>query len=363
MQGNAAPPDKPSPMEPPLLPASPSVRAQLAHWLDGGYLRKGALSQLPALVEACESRYPQHWLKPLYTMMLYLGALSLGAGIIFFFAYNWANLHHFTKFALVEAAIAFAVLGLYTVSRSAPGRQVSHWLTGALLLLLDLLVGALLALVGQVYQTGADPWQLFAIWAAFTLLPALAYRSDMLWSAFWAQSNLALWLHFADLGSLWGIVADFGWAILIIAVCNLGLHGLLEVGQRRRLHLFTQPFANNLALTTGVAGLAWFGAYHTLDSRLGWQHGALFFALLALVPLLYLVYRRWCLRVTALGIWGFAIIAESSMLLARLLFEGGEPAGSFLLVGCYVIGCSSGLAIYLKGLVRDGKQQEMQHGG
>lgn len=248
MQGNAAPPDKPTGVESKLFPASPSVRAQLAQWLDDGYLRKGALSQLPPLVEACESRAPQNWLTPLYTMMLYLGALLLGAGIIFFFAYNWANLHHFAKFVLVETAIAFTVCGLYPVSRLAPGRQVFHWLTGALLLLLDLLVGALLALVGQVYQTGADPWQLFAIWAAFTLLPALVYRSDLLWSAFWAQSNLALWLHFAHLGAILGIVVDVGWAMLIIAVCNLGLHWLLEVGQRRKLPVFAHTFTNTLAL-------------------------------------------------------------------------------------------------------------------
>ncbi len=35
----------------------------------------------------------------------------------------------------------------------------------ALLLAIALNIGALLALVGQTYQTGADPWQLFSTWA------------------------------------------------------------------------------------------------------------------------------------------------------------------------------------------------------
>ncbi|MCL2916633.1 DUF2157 domain-containing protein [Shewanella litorisediminis] len=356
-------PAKPRSMESAIMPESPSVRALLTHWLDGGLLSPGALSQLPSLVEAYEAQHPQHWVKSLCTMMLYLGALSLGAGIIFFFAYNWASLHHVAKFALVESAIVLTLLGLYLCVRQKRENPLSAWLTGALLLLLDLLVGALLALVGQVYQTGADPWQLFAIWATFTLLPALAYRSDLLWSAFWAQANLALWLHFASLGSLWGIVGDVDAVMLAIAIANLGLHWLLEVGQRRRLALLIQPFTNTLALTAGVAGLAWYGAYHTLDNPLGWYHGVLFVVLLALLPLIILVYRRWCPRVTALGIWGFAVIAVSSILLARVLFESSESEGSFLLVGWYVIGCSSGLAIYLKGLLKTEARQEAHHGG
>jgi uncharacterized membrane protein len=54
----------------------------------------------------------------------------------------------------------------------------------AALAAVSLLCGALLALFGQVYQTGADTWQLFAVWA-LCILPWVAIsRLDALW-LFW----------------------------------------------------------------------------------------------------------------------------------------------------------------------------------
>jgi uncharacterized membrane protein len=70
------------------------------------------------------------------------------------------------------------------------------------LLLATLLLGALLAFIGQTYQTGADPWQLFAIWAVLALAWLLAARSDGLW---------VLWVIIASTGiTLWsGARTDF----------------------------------------------------------------------------------------------------------------------------------------------------------
>ena len=52
---------------------------------------------------------------------------------------------------------------------------------GALLVLAGLFLGALLALLGQIYQTGADTWELFAWWALLLLPWALAGASQALW--------------------------------------------------------------------------------------------------------------------------------------------------------------------------------------
>ena len=46
-----------------------------------------------------------------------------------------------------------------------------------------LICGGLCASIGQTYQTGADPWQLFALWAALTLPLCLGLRHDVLWTA------------------------------------------------------------------------------------------------------------------------------------------------------------------------------------
>lgn len=39
------------------------------------------------------------------------------------------------------------------------------------------------AFFGQTYQTGTDPWQLFALWAALTLTLCLGVRHSVLWMA------------------------------------------------------------------------------------------------------------------------------------------------------------------------------------
>ena len=65
----------------------------------------------------------------------------------------------------------------------------------ALLALLG--IGGLFAYFGQTYQTGADPWQLFAWWAALALPLCLGVRSDVLWAP-WAAvavGAISLWVH------------------------------------------------------------------------------------------------------------------------------------------------------------------------
>ena len=52
--------------------------------------------------------------------------------------------------------------------------------------------GAVLALVGQTYQTGADVWELFAAWAALMLPFAWLSRSTASWVLWLGVANLAL---------------------------------------------------------------------------------------------------------------------------------------------------------------------------
>ncbi len=92
---------------------------------------------------------------------------------------------------------------LVTVGRLQAGLALAlvaalAWPRGraAATLLATLLLGALLALMGQTYQTGADPWQLFAFWALLALPWMLAARRDLLWT-FWvliAATGIGLWI-------------------------------------------------------------------------------------------------------------------------------------------------------------------------
>jgi uncharacterized membrane protein len=93
-----------------------------------------------------------------------------------------------------------------------------------LLLLALLAIGGLFAYFGQTYQTGADPWQLFALWAALALPLCLVARSDVLWTPWMLifSTAAALWMQ-AHAHHSWRIAsADLsifvsGWLAVLLA--------------------------------------------------------------------------------------------------------------------------------------------------
>lgn len=115
----------------------------------------------------------EDWRRFLSTTMLALGGMLVLSGIIYFFAYNWADLHRFAKMGLIAAGIAGTALG---------SRRLGDKLSGQFCLLAaSVLVGALLAVYGQTYQTGADAFELFAGWAALILPWVVLSRFPGLW--------------------------------------------------------------------------------------------------------------------------------------------------------------------------------------
>jgi uncharacterized membrane protein len=108
-----------------------------------------------------------------------------GLGIIFWIAANWETVSRATRFALLEGF--FAVMCVGALLRPAARVPLG--------LLALLATGGLLAFFGQTYQTGADPWQLFAWWAALTLPLCLGVRHDALWTAWCVvtMTALSLW--------------------------------------------------------------------------------------------------------------------------------------------------------------------------
>ena len=165
-----------------------STRSQLISLLE-----QGSLSRADAELAAQASGVlPSSgvWLRFLDRTLLILGSLALGISLVFFVAYNWFEFGRFAKFALVEAAIVLATL-VYVFSRETHAikliRQVS-------LVMACLSLGALLALYGQTYQTGADPWQLFFNWALLMLPWLLLSRSSWLWLLWCGLLNISLFL-------------------------------------------------------------------------------------------------------------------------------------------------------------------------
>jgi Predicted membrane protein (DUF2157) len=134
------------------------------------------------------------------------GVAAVGAGIIFFIAANWQAMGVMGHFALLEAALLMCV-------------AIAWWSAGranvlpAALILATLVTGALLALFGQTYQTGADVYELFLMWALLTLPFALAGMSGAVWAVSLCVLNVALALMSGWHGpgdAVWGLFDRFG---------------------------------------------------------------------------------------------------------------------------------------------------------
>src|SRR3546814_15416019 len=83
---------------------------------------------------------------------------------------NWNDLGRFAKFGLVGLLLIVAVIGYWRLGVDRAAGKAS-------LLVASILLGALLALFGQTYQTGADTWELFANWAVLMAPWALGRAS------------------------------------------------------------------------------------------------------------------------------------------------------------------------------------------
>lgn len=145
---------------------------------------------------------PAEWRAFAARLLKAAGLGSLGAGVIFFVAANWDVWGLAGRFGLLQAGLV--ICAGVALKQPPPSRAGQ----GALLLA-TLLTGALLALFGQTYQTGADIHELFFTWALLTLPFAVAALSGAVWAVWWVVLNVALALLCGGLG-----IDDFFWRFL-----------------------------------------------------------------------------------------------------------------------------------------------------
>jgi uncharacterized membrane protein len=145
-------------------------------------------------------------------MLLFLGSALVLAGIIFFFAYNWAVMHKFLKFGLIEAGIIACVVTAYI-------RDISKLSSKVLILSASVLVGVLLAVFGQTYQTGADAYELFTGWAILIIGWVLISEFSALWFIWLVIVNTGMILYWQQVGQP-AYSIDYQWLYLILAGVN-----------------------------------------------------------------------------------------------------------------------------------------------
>jgi len=128
--------------------------------------------------------------------LLSLGVVLILAGIGYFFAHNWDHLTDNDKLALSGGAVLVSFVG-------ATWAGLNQFLGKLLLLVASALVGVYIAVFGQIYQTGADSYELFTGWA-FLIFPWVALSRFMpLWIMWLGLLNMALGFYW-PISSFWG---------------------------------------------------------------------------------------------------------------------------------------------------------------
>jgi uncharacterized membrane protein len=143
-----------------------------------------------------------------------LGATLVGLGIIFWIAANWGVLSVTGHFALLQGVVVVMLASALLAPRARL----------PLSMLACLAIGGLFAYFGQTYQTGADTWQLFAVWAALTLLLCFGVRHDALWLAWTliAMTAIVLWMQL-NTPSGWGRPVGAFYTPVHVAAWSAGL--------------------------------------------------------------------------------------------------------------------------------------------
>ncbi|MGV6989687.1 GDYXXLXY domain-containing protein [Testudinibacter sp. P80/BLE/0925] len=142
--------------------------------------------------------FAESWQKYLLLLASLTGVGFLSSGVVTWIAANW---DYFDKFSKL-----YATQGLFFVSMAAGmvcyyreyrklGQVRLKFVSSSFFFIAAVLIGALLALIGQIYQTGADPWQLFALWSLLQIPLFLALPNTAAVLLLLATGNLGLALY------------------------------------------------------------------------------------------------------------------------------------------------------------------------
>lgn len=317
------------------------ARQAIVNWALAGALPRDELPR--ALRAAGVTPTGAQWNAFLARLLTWLGAACLAAAAVYFIAANWHALGRYAKFALVEFALVAALaLAWWRGLDSLPGR--------AALFVAAVLMGALLALVGQVYQTGADTFELFAAWAVAIAVWVAISRQPALWLLWIALVDIAIVLYFRTNAARAVGVAGFLfaprnalWIVFVSNVAALAVWewlgavrgGWLAVRWAPRLLASVAGTVVTLLVVHDILGLG------RPATGWPWVPYALF------VGALYWAYRLRTVDLYMLAGMVLTIVVVVAFALGRPALEHGG-AGAFLLIGLTLIGCAAAGGYWLR---------------
>ena len=294
---------------------------------------------------ALDLLYPaRNWGLWISRVLAGLGTALVLAGIVYFYAFNWNAIPDLVKLGSVELAMAGAMA-------AALLRGLDRTSGKFLALAAATLIGVFLAVFGQVYQTGADAWELFAGWALLILPFGVAAAFAPIFGLWLVVANLALFLYWNQMHP-WRFHLD-EMIFPILSGFNVAVLALRESVEKRLPWLrarWTRNLPALIGLTCAVIPCAWAAVdWNWANTEVPWAAGI---GALILAGF-YGIYRYYKLDVQALAATILCVCLVAECLLFRILDIGGHGnAGMLLLMGVLTVGLFAGVIVWLRNLTK-----------
>ena len=260
------------------------------------------------------------WQRFLQLLLLALGVSFTAAGILFFFAYNWADLHKFVKLGLIELLIVILILAaVFTKTRPLVKKM--------LVLAASLLVGVLYAVFGQIYQTGADAYDFFLGWTLFVAIWVIFSNFAPLWALFIALLNITLFLYAEQVALEWSETLLYTLlfslnAILLVAF--IGIPKIFKLAPLPSWLLQVAALATVSCSTIGVSG----GILNDMEPS---------FSVLLLLTLLFYIGGIWY-GLKNKSLFYLAVVPFSAIIICcAALLDISEEASMLFAIGVFIV--------------------------
>ena len=290
------------------------------------------------------------WAKFVERLLLASGTIFLVAGIFFFFAFNWEDLPRLGRFAIIQSAVVIATVLAFFL-------KIETWSGRVALAAAAMLIGATFAVVGQAYQTGADSYRLFMMWAILITGWVLISRWNIMYFIWLILINLALSLYWQqvisnnfDVLNLILIGLNFGFVISWDIIAKVRQIDFMQKG-RWFLYLLMIPALMHATSMTLDGIFGWAYRYVTLGRGVFIIYGALMIVL----GIIYIFFRRDLLMLTMASV---SVLVVATAGIGRILwvtmyennYSTTDPFTYFFFMGIITIGLTTGLVFGLRQL-------------
>lgn len=319
-----------------------SKRSLILQWIEQGAISKDKTTDVLSAAGVLPDGL--RWRVFIENLLAWLGGLALAFSMMFFIAYNWEAMGRFAKFALVEASIVLCLGVYWKLDVNKIAAKIS--LTIAIILL-----GVLLALYGQTYQTGADPWQLFANWALLMLPWAFVAQFASIWLIWVALLNLSIVLYFQTSSFMFGLFfSDIENVFWILFIFNSFVWVVWELLASRFSWLEERWTIRLIAIVSGfsISYLMLMVIFDHYSSRV-----PVFFIYLVWAGALYYSYRRIKHDLFMLAGLCLSAIVVITSFFANNLLDQHDSVGGFFFLTLIVIAMAAGAAKWLKNLQKE----------